>query len=278
MSRPSPSSAPASPAARPPIVLVFAASDPTGGAGLQADLLTLAGMGCHPLSVVTALTVQDTSGVERIQAIAAEWVASQARCVLAETRVDAFKLGVLGSAQNAAAVAAVLSEHPEVPVVFDPVLASGRGDPLASAEMIASLRELIVPQSTVLTPNSLEARALAGETDLAACARRLLGMGAEFVLITGTHEPGAEVLNSLYDGSGVVRQDRWPRLPASYHGSGCTLASAIAAALANGRQMAEAVHDAQEFTWQALAAGFATGRGQLVPDRFFWAREGADNK
>ena len=278
MSRPSPSFAPASPAARPPIVLVFAASDPTGGAGLQADLLTLAGMGCHALTVVTALTVQDTRGVDRLLAVDAAWVRAQAEKLLAETRVDAFKLGVLGSEQNAAAVAAILAEHPQIPVVFDPVLASGRGDPLAGGGMIGSLRELIVPQSTVLTPNSLEARALAGETDLAACARRLLGMGAEFVLVTGTHEPGDEVLNSLYDGSGLVRQDRWPRLPASYHGSGCTLASAIAAALANGRQMAEAVHDAQEFTWQALAAGFATGRGQLLPDRFFWAREGADNK
>src|SRR5438876_426336 len=151
----------------PPIVLTFAASDPTGSAGLQADLLTLASMGCHPLSVVTALTE---------------------------------------------------------------------------------------------------------------CARRLLQLGCEYVLVTGTHEAGVEVVNTLYAGGTVVREDRWQRLPASYHGSGCTLASAIAAALANGLEVAEAVRDAQEYTWQALAGGFRPGMGQLLPDRFFWAREGEGRK
>src|SRR6185436_20534352 len=112
----------------PPIVLTFAASDPTGGAGLQADLLTLAGMGCHPLSVLTALTVQDTNGVEKMMPVEPDWVRAQAERLLAETRVDAFKLGVLGSARNAAAVAEILARHPQVPVVVDPVLASGRGD------------------------------------------------------------------------------------------------------------------------------------------------------
>jgi hydroxymethylpyrimidine/phosphomethylpyrimidine kinase len=259
----------------PPIVLSFAASDPTGGAGLQADLLTLASLGCHPLSVVTALTVQDTVGVERLQAVEPEWVAGQARRLLAETRVDAFKLGVLGSVRNVAAIAAILGEHADIPVVLDPVLASGRGDALAGEEVIGALREMIVPQSTVLTPNSVEARRLSGESALSACAARLLDMGAEYVLVTGTHEETPEVVNTLYDGSGIVREDRWPRLPGAYHGSGCTLASAVAAALANGRPMAEAVRDAQEFTWQALAGGFASGKGQLIPDRFFWSREAA---
>jgi hydroxymethylpyrimidine/phosphomethylpyrimidine kinase len=257
----------------PPIVLSFAASDPTGGAGLQADLLTLASLGCHPLSVVTALTVQDTIGVERMQAVEPDWVAGQARRLLAETRVDAFKLGVLGSRRNATAIAAILSEHAEVPVVLDPVLASGRGDPLASDDLIGALREMVVPQATLLTPNTVEARRLSGRSALADCAAALLDMGAEYVLVTGTHEETPEVVNTLYDGSGIVREDRWPRLPGSYHGSGCTLASAVAAALANGRRMPEAVRDAQEFTWQALAAGFASGKGQLTPDRFFWSRE-----
>src|SRR3954464_3511005 len=105
---------------RPPIVLAFAASDPTGGAGVQADVLTLAALGCHPLSVVTALTVQDTSGVERVLAIEPQWVSGQARTVLAEMRVAAFKIGVVGSAHNAAAIAEILAEHGEVPVVLDP--------------------------------------------------------------------------------------------------------------------------------------------------------------
>lgn len=266
-------------ASLPPIVLTFAASDPTGGAGLQADLLTLASMGCHPLSVVTALTVQDTRGVEALHAIDAEWVSEQARALLEDMRVAAFKLGVLGSAENAAAIAEVLEDYPGVPVILDPVIASGRGDALADDALVDALRSLIVPQSTIVTPNSLEARRLAEDDledeglDLDACAQRLLGMGCDYVLVTGTHELGAEVVNTLYADDGVVRSDRWPRLAGSYHGSGCTLASAIAAALANGLAVPEAVRDAQEYTWQALAGGFRPGMGQLLPDRFFWARE-----
>src|SRR5262245_24727670 len=257
----------------PPIVLTFAGSDPTGGAGLQADVLTAAGMGCHPLSVVTALTVQDTHGVASLHPVDAARVRLQAEHLLADVRVGAFEIGVLGSAANVEAVAAVLADHPETPVVLDPVLASGRGDELASEEMVEAMRELLVPQSTVVTPNSLEARRLARESSLTAAARRLIDCGAEYVLVTGTHEPGSEVVNTLYDSGGVVREDRWPRLAGVYHGSGCTLASAIAAALANGLRVPEAVRDAQEFTWQALAAGFRPGGGQLIPDRFFWARE-----
>ena len=250
----------------PPLVLTFAASDPTGGAGLQADVLTLASLGCHPLSVVTALTVQDTSGVEQLEAVDAELVRRQASRLLAESRVAAFKLGVLGSEANVRAIAQVVAEHARVPLVLDPVLASGRGDVLASEAMIEALLELIVPRATLATPNSLEARRLGGE-------KRLLERGCRYVLVTGTHEPGAEVINRLFGPHGLVREDRWPRLPGSYHGSGCTLASAIAAALASGLDVPAAVRDAQEYTWQALSSGFRPGKGQYIPDRFFRARE-----
>src|SRR5512143_3431331 len=116
----------------PPIVLTFAASDPSCGAGMQADLLTLASMGCHPLSVVTALTVQDTLGVEGMMPIDSDWVADQARCLLEDMPVDAFKIGVMGSVENIAAIAEIVSDYPDVPLILDPVLASGRGDELAS--------------------------------------------------------------------------------------------------------------------------------------------------
>ena len=263
----------------PPIVLVFAASDPSGGAGLQADLLTLSSMGCHPLSVVTALTVQDTRGVEDVFAIDADWVADQARCVLEDMPVAAFKLGVLGSIETIAAIAEVVADYPDVPLVLDPVLASGRGDAFASDEMIAAMRELLLPQSTIITPNSYEARRLAADEreeedlDLPRAARRLLAAGCEYVLITGTHENTVQVVNRLYAERGEVRSDSWPRLPGSYHGSGCTLASALAATLANGLPIEEAVRDAQEYTWQTLKAGFRPGMGQFIPDRLFWARE-----
>jgi hydroxymethylpyrimidine/phosphomethylpyrimidine kinase len=262
----------------PPIVLTFAASDPSGGAGMQADILTLASMGCHPLSVLTAITVQDTLGVEGIQPLDAEWVADQARCLLEDMPVDVFKIGVLGSVENIAAIAEILSDYPDVPLVLDPVLASGRGDELASDEMLHALRELLLPRTMILTPNSTEARRLADAEDdeepsLAACAQRLVQAGCEYVLITGTHEPTPQVVNILYGKAGVVRTDSWERLPGSYHGSGCTLASAIAAMIANGLDLPEAVREAQEYTWNTLAKAYRPGMGQFLPDRLFWARD-----
>lgn len=246
----------------PPIVLTFAASDPTGGAGMQADLLTLAALGCHPLSVLTGLTVQDTSGVAHLEAIAANLVARQADALLAETRVDAFKVGVLASADNVRAVARIAAARARVPLVLDPVLASGRGDALASDAVREALLEALVPRASVVTPNTIEAAKLGG-------ARRLIELGARYVLLTGTHEDSAEVINRLYDANGLVREDRWQRLPGSYHGSGCTLASALAAGLAKGRSVPDAAREAQEFTWHALAAGFRSGAGQLLPNRFY---------
>jgi len=266
------------PSALPPIVLAFAATDPSGGAGLQADVMTLASMGCHPLSVVTAVTIQDTMGVEEVMPLDAEWVADQARCVLEDMPVAAFKIGLLGSTENISAIAEVVSDYPEIPLVLDPVLASGRGDELVTDEMITAVRELLIPQTTIITPNSIEARRLVQEDgeddlDLAECARRLLAMGCEYVLITGTHENTAQVVNTLYGQDGVVRSDSWDRLPGSYHGSGCTLASAIAATIATGLSISDAVKDAQEYTWQTLKCAFRPGMGQHIPDRLFWARE-----
>jgi hydroxymethylpyrimidine/phosphomethylpyrimidine kinase len=229
---------------------------------MQADLLTLAALGCHPLSVLTGLTVQDTSGVEHLEPVDAALVARQARRVLAESKVAAFKIGVLASADNVRAVAEIAAAHAGVPLVLDPVLASGRGDELASDAVLTALLEWLVPRATVVTPNTIEAERLGG-------AKRLLERGCRYVLVTGTHEAGVEVSNRLYGPAGLVREDRWQRLADSYHGSGCTLASAIAAQLAKGRAVPEAVREAQEFTWRALAAGFRTGAGQALPNRFF---------
>jgi hydroxymethylpyrimidine/phosphomethylpyrimidine kinase len=259
---------------------VFAATDPSGGAGLQSDIMTLSSMGCHPLSVVTAITIQDTMGVDDVSSIDAEWVADQARCVLEDMPVAAFKIGLLGNLEQIAIIAEVVSDYPEVPLVLDPVLASGRGDELITEEMVGALKELLIPQTTILTPNSLEARRLAAEDneegegrDLAECAKRIIATGCEYVLVTGTHENTAQVVNTLYGQNGVVRSDSWPRLPGSYHGSGCTLAAAIAATVANGLEVSDAVKDAQEYTWQTLKAAFRPGMGQHIPDRLFWARD-----
>ncbi|MDV6340910.1 bifunctional hydroxymethylpyrimidine kinase/phosphomethylpyrimidine kinase [Nitrosomonas sp. Is35] len=269
----------------PPIVLSFAANDPTGGAGLQADLLTIASMGCHPLSVMTAITVQDTTGVDDVMALDPEWIADQARAVLEDMPVHAFKIGLLGSVEIIAAIAEVISDYPHIPLVMDPVLTSGRGDELANDEMIDAMRELLLPQVTILTPNSLEARHLAqqdndsseNKLDLSLCAQRLLHMGCEYVLITGTHENTAQVTNTLFAADGIVRADHWERLEHTYHGSGCTLASAIAASLANGLSITDSVLEAQDYTWHTLQAGFRPGMGQYIPNRLFWARDTEDD-
>ncbi len=264
----------------PPLVLVFAASDPTSGAGIQADLMSLSSLGCHPLAVITAITVQDSVGVEAVLPLEANWVEAQARAVLEDMPVDAFKIGLLGSTEIIVSIARILADYPDVPLVLDPVLASGRGDELADEEMIAAMREFLLPRTTVLTPNSLEVRRLVTETEsdnlpLAACAQHLIALGCRHVLLTGTHENTLQVSNTLYDARGAMRNDTWERLPGSYHGSGCTLASAVAAGLAQGHEISEAVREAQEYTWQTLAAGFRPGMGQFIPDRFFWARQAA---
>jgi len=260
-----------------PAVLTFAATDPTSGAGLQADLLALASMGCYPLSVVTALTVQDTAGVEAFLPIDPDWVADQARCILEDMPIAAFKMGMLGSTEIVTVVAEVVSDYPDVPLVLDPVLASGRGDEFAGEDMVSAIRELLVPQSTVVTPNISELRRLAGDDDEdvsdADLAQRLLDTGCEYVLVTGTHASTPDVTNTLYHRGGILRADTWQRLPGSYHGSGCTLAAALAANLARGLDIGDAVHEAQEYTWQALSHAIRPGMGQFLPDRLFWARE-----
>jgi hydroxymethylpyrimidine/phosphomethylpyrimidine kinase len=265
-----------------PAVLTFAATDPSGGAGLQADLLTLASMGCHPLSVVTAITVQDTSGIEGVLPMDADWVSDQARAILEDIPVVAFKIGAMGSVENLAAIAEIVSDYPEIPLILDPVLASARGDELASEEMIEAMREMLIPQTTVITPNLPELRRLCASDDeerLPAdkLAKRLIELGAEYVLVTGTHDSTFDVVNTLYGDRGVIRADRWARLPGSYHGSGCTLASALAATIARGMDIEEAVREAQDYTWHALKFGFRPGMGQFVPDRMFWAREEDDD-
>ena len=194
-------------------------------------------------------------------------------------RVAAFKVGVLGSVENVLAVAEIVSDYPDIPLIFDPVLTSGRGDDLSGEDVISAMREMLLPQTTLLTPNAPEARRLAEsdaddtEPSIDVCAQRLIDMGAQYVLITGTHENTPEVVNTLYGENGVLQRDRWERLPGSYHGSGCTLASAIAGCMAGGAGIEDAVRDAQDYTWQALAHGFRPGMGQFIPDRFFWARD-----
>jgi len=257
-----------------PVVLVFAGHDPSGGAGLQADIEAIAGQGAHAATVVTALTIQDTQDVTGYTNIEPAHVTAQARAILEDMPVAVFKLGMLGSIENAEAVHGILTDYPEIPVVVDPVLASGAGTDLGGRALIEVFRELLLPVTTILTPNGPEARALApGADTLDACAFDLLARGVDYVLVTGGHESAPDVINRLYRGQRLLETFRWERLPNSYHGSGCTLAAAIAALLARGREPLAAIRAAQDYTWQALRHGYRPGMGQHLPNRCFRAVE-----
>ena len=261
----------------PPVVMCFAGMDSTGGAGIQADIETLASIGCHAAPVVTAITVQDTQNVKGFAAVDANLVIEQARAVLEDIAVDAFKIGMLGSAENVEAVHSVLTDYPNIPVVLDPIIRAGGGSALADDDLVDAMISLLFPLTTILTPNSREARALASEADsLVACAQELLETGCEYILITGTHERSIEVINTLYGNHRLLESYTWERLPNSYHGSGCTLAAAIAGLLAHGLAPVAAVHEAQDFTWQSLKYGYRMGMGQHIPNRFFWAQSEED--
>jgi hydroxymethylpyrimidine/phosphomethylpyrimidine kinase len=251
-----------------PVVLVFAGHDPSGGAGIQADIETIASQGGHAATVITALTVQDTRDIAGFTPVDATHVLAQARAVLEDMPVAVIKLGMLGSVENAEAIHSILADYPEIPVVFDPVLASGRGSDLGAAALPAAIKTLLLPLTRVLTPNSLEARTLAPEADtLSACALALLDRGVDYVLITGSHEPSPQVVNRLFHAQELVDTCSWERLPHSYHGSGCTLAAAIAVHLARGQDPLTAIRAAQQFTWQSLQRGYRPGLGQHLPNR-----------
>ncbi|WP_298135267.1 hydroxymethylpyrimidine/phosphomethylpyrimidine kinase [Acidiferrobacter sp.] len=258
----------------PPIVLVFAGNDPTGGAGLQADAEALMSMGCHAAPVVTAVTVQDTFGLKGFLALEPSLVVDQARAILEDMPVAAFKVGMVGSVANLEAIATIIADYPSIPTVVDPVLASGRGDPLSDEPLEPGFRSLLCPLATLLTPNSREARRLVPEADtLEACAQGLMSLGSRYVLITGTHEPTDAVVHLLYGNRQFLERFSYRRLPGAYHGSGCTLASGCAAVLAQGLEPVNAIIQALDYTHKALEAAWSLGMGQQLPDRLFWARE-----
>ncbi len=256
-----------------PVVMAFSGNDPSGGAGIQADIEALVSMGCHAAPVLTALSAQDTRDVYDVTPVPPAEVIEQARAVLEDMTVAAFKIGLLGSVPVIEAVHTILKDYPERPVILDPVLQAGGGRQLADAEALEAMRSLLFPLTTVLTPNSQEARRLAPEADtLEASAQALLAQGCELVLITGTHEDTPQVINVLYGNMRRLEEFTWERLPERYHGSGCTLAASIAGLLAQGQEPFTAIHQAQEYTWESLRHAYQVGRGQKVPNRLFWVR------
>lgn len=263
-----------------PLVLSFGSSDPLGAIGIQADLGSFAAMGCHGLTVITAILSGDTTQITDIEAIEAELLIEQARTILEDVPVAAFKLGTIGSIENVSAIAEIVSDYPEIPLIFDPFSSLIPDQGQDSEDIYLAASELIIPQTTLLLASAVEISRLAEtwrepSTDdtLALDVQRLIESGCEYVLVTGTSTSSNEISNSLYDESGMIRHDTWNRLTGSFLGAGSTISAAIAALVANGLDIPDAVLEAQEFTNAALAHAQRFGMGKLVPDRYFWARE-----
>jgi hydroxymethylpyrimidine/phosphomethylpyrimidine kinase len=256
-----------------PAVLVFAGLDPTGGAGIQADIEAIGAMGGHAMPVATAITAQDTRDVKSCTPVSAMSVIEQARVVLDDVKVDAFKVGLVGSIESIGAIHSILKEFDGIPVVIDPVAASGAGTPLTDDEQMDAMVSLLLPLATLITPNTIEARLLTPEADsLGAAAQELLSYGPEFVLLTGTHEPSPDIVHRLYAHKRLVQSFHCERLAGSYHGSGCTLSSAIAALLGHGLEPLAAVGEALDYTLGSLKHATPMGGGQLIPHRLFRSR------
>ena len=251
-----------------PVVLVIAGHDPSGGAGIQADIESIASAGCHAATVITSLTTQNTSKVIDIIPQNPEPFSKQIRLILEDMEVVACKIGMIGSIELLQVIINELSEI-DFPIVLDPVMSSTTGRAFANADLCKLMLTSLLPITTLVPPNSHEAKLLTGSKDLPTAASKLLAYGTDSVLIPGTHENTEEVINSLYTKKKPSIDYHWQRLDETFHGSGCTLSSRIAALLALNIDLISAVEKAQDYTWQSLKQGLKLGMGQAQPDRFY---------
>ncbi|RJG05112.1 hydroxymethylpyrimidine/phosphomethylpyrimidine kinase [Noviherbaspirillum cavernae] len=265
-----------------PLILTFGAADPVGAIGIQADLASFAAMGCHGLSVVTSILISDTTRIEDVQIIDADWVADQARVVLEDMPVAAFKVGIVGGIENVSVIAEIVSDYPDIPLILDPFISAMPDLGPEAEDTLIAIRELLIPQTTIFVTSAVELGHLAetwrepsADDTMAADAMQLIDSGCEYVFVTNTPGDVHGVTNSLFNESGVMRNDTWQRLSGPFTGAGGTLSATIAAMLANGVDVPAAAFEAQEFTNATLAGAQRLGMGKLIPDRYFWARESA---
>lgn len=247
-------------------ILAIGGHDPSGGAGIQADIEAIAANGGHAVTAITALTVQDTVNVSRVVPVETDLFRQALATLDGDFTLDAIKIGLIGDVEIAGAIADFLDSHQGIPVVLDPVLAAGGGKEMSSQGIRDVMLDRLLPHVTLVTPNLPEAQRLSGETDAATCASALLDKGAGAVLVTGGHDRGDTIINRWFDGESEQRFE-WERLEGEFHGSGCTLASAVAVFLARGMPMKLALRLAQAFTHDALAKAEQIGRGQKIPRR-----------
>jgi hydroxymethylpyrimidine/phosphomethylpyrimidine kinase len=256
-----------------PVVLCFSGLDPTGGAGIQADIESISSHNAHATSIVTALTIQNTHNVINYESVSPDIIRQQAHAVLDDMRVSAIKIGMLGNIRVTEAVHDIIRDYPDIPVIFDPILAAGGGTKLSKDTLIDAINLLIVPYCHVITPNVPEAQWLTNRTNTENAACELLLRGSKYVLVTGTHAQTKEVEHNLYSDSKLLTTFVFSRLDNEYHGSGCTLAASIAALIAHQNDTVRAINIALDYCHKTLQHAQTLGKGQLIPDRRYWTKK-----
>ena len=248
--------------------------DPSGGAGIQADIQAITSIGAHPLPVLTCLTVQDTRNVYGAEPVSPDLIKQQLECLAQDTPIHAIKTGALGNAEVVEVLVEFVQKHSGVPLIVDPVIKAAGGGDLADDALVTAMKDKLFARAEMITPNGIELAQLGGSDDPAEAARNLLQTGCESVLATGGHGSGIHIINTLYNHAPEPMEWEVERVGANeYHGTGCTLAAAIAAGRAMGLSPRAAISQAQNYVHRALLHALTVGHGQKVPDRgILWER------
>jgi hydroxymethylpyrimidine/phosphomethylpyrimidine kinase len=257
-----------------PVVMSFSSHDPSGSAGIQADIEAVGAMQCHCAPIITTLTAQDTVRVDGTFPCPSHLLIEQARMVLEDMPIAAFKIGMLGSEENAAAVHTIITDYPDIPVIVDATVISYEVQEYEKAGLLEAMSSMILPSTAVAILSPACARLLAqGADTLDACAQELMGLGAAHVLILDTTDQGSKQVNTFFGNYRRLETFSWDRPEQSYQGAGCTMAAAAAGLMAQGLPALAAIHQAQEYTQACLKQAYRIGMGNFLPNRLFWARE-----
>ena len=258
-----------------PLILTFGVSDPVGALGVQADLAAFAAHGCHGLSAVAGIMVSDSAKVENLHEIDSDWMADQARVLLEDMPVAAFKVGAVATVLQLAAIAEIVSDYPDAPLILDPFLSALPDSGLADEEMLSAIRSILAPQTTVLMLSQSELGRMAetwrdgGDGSLLEDVAELTNAGCQYVLVTGTRDESGCCSNTLFDADGEVARVDWKHLPGPFLGAGNTYSAAFTALMACGMEAPQALFAAQEYTTGALEHAQRFGMGKFIPNKFY---------
>ena len=258
-----------------PLILTFGLCDPVGALGVQADVAAFAALGCHALTAVAGLLVSDSARVENLHEVDSDWMADQARTLLEDMPVAAFKVGAVPSALHLAAIAEIVSDYPDAPLILDPFLTSLPDAGMADEEMMSALISILAPQATCLILSQSELGRMAetwregGDGSLEQDVAELTSSGLQYVLVTGTRDEGGACHNTLFDREGEVARVGWQHLPGPFIGAGNTYSAAFTALMARGFDAPTALSVAQEYTTGALEHAQRFGMGKFIPSKFY---------